>query len=347
MTKARNAVVRGKPKKDSVRKFGKMFFREACKPFMKVDRRARPSGYCFKHGRRCVVTRSTLPNGLRGCVAGATCSDWSSMGGEEGWGGDSALVFLCFLREMRYQNFDFIIIENTALFDESGLEPLLEYYDKVTLKFSPVLLGIPVQRVRKYMILTRRGVLQWRDEVTKLGHMQAFKLVFGRRVMMKGVDMARAPAEMLGAYKQEMCDRRGMTRTRPDNTEMSFFQCSSAAVRNQIIAHEDKVIPAHGKYPPLVCNLRQKPEFVAATEMVPALLQRSLLWNLASRRPFLPSEHLEMMGFNMFGPHRCSVAAALDALPESQQRSVAGSTMHSAAMGCVFMFLLSGAVRCS
>ena len=56
----------------------------------------------------------------------------------------------------------------------------------------------------------------------------------------------------------------------------------------------------------------------------------------------MPAEQLEAMGLNMFGPRPCAIAPALFALPDAQQKAVAGNGMHAAAIGCALLFLLAG-----
>ena len=58
------------------------------------------------------------------------------MGGADGWMGRSAVIFLCFLLEVLLYAYDWLILECTGLFDESGLVPLHPWYKVVTLKFS-------------------------------------------------------------------------------------------------------------------------------------------------------------------------------------------------------------------
>ena len=81
------------------------------------------------------------------------------------------------------------------------------------------------------------------------------------------------------------------------------------------------------------------------TPMMPALLRGSILWSMSARRPCHPEEHLEVMGYNMFGPDCCACASVLSSLSDAQQRSVSGNGMHAAAIGSVLMFLLSGVER--
>ena len=243
-------------------------------------------------------------------------------------------------------DYDWLVLECTALFEEQqGLKPLLSRYRLVTLKISPVTLGFPCMRLRKYMLLVRRGRLEWREEIERMGHHAAFRGLFARSIQTRGVDLARAPNEQVVNYKKLMCKQRGMPLQQQNGNEWSFFQCATGSVRNKVMEYEALASQTHPEmHPPLLCNARQHATFMTCTAMVPTLLRRSLLWSLSARRPLLPGEHLEVMGFNLFGPNPCRPAAALLALPEAQMKNVAGNGMHSAAVGCAILFLLSGVV---
>ena len=123
------------------------------------------------------------------------------MGSEDGWFGKSALIYFCVLRECVIAQWDFMIFECTQHLDHRGLEPLLTWYTSVAFCFSPTLLGFPCTRVRKYMLLIRSTRYKFIDEATEFGHYELFEVIFGRRVVMKGVDLCRATPEDLQNHK--------------------------------------------------------------------------------------------------------------------------------------------------
>ena len=70
------------------------------------------------------------------------------------------------------------------------------------------------------------------------------------------------------------------------------------------------------------------------------------------QRQVLPLEHLEMQGYTIYGerlsdsdPLACPVADLLQTMPVSHIKSMAGNSMHLAAIGCVLMFVLAGTER--
>ena len=346
--KAYRAIRGGREKKDAIRSYGLMFLAKAAMFMLDVDSPSPHIAHCFRHNKFCSSRDDHRPSGfagLSGCIAGINCYDWSSMGGAGGWCGPSAIIFLCFLREVVLNAYDWLILECTALFDEDGLAPLRPWYRVVTLKFSPVLLGFPVSRMRKYMLLTRHGVLKWRCEIESAGHMNAFKAIFAQTVCLEGVDLARAPQEKLEEMRQHMIKKRSLPATRSSGKPWGFYHLLSGSLRASVLQHEKTASAVPGSRPRMVCNPGQRSSFLRCTSMVPALLRRSLLWSMLARRPFHSEEHLEIMGYNMFGPECCSCAEVLRALPETEQRSIAGNGMHAAAIGSAVMFLLSGVDR--
>ena len=345
--KAVQAMQAGRARQEAIRTHGLKFLAKACLFMLDITGAQPLPGYCYRHSKHCCAwfDRPFNFGGLTGCIAGINCYDWSSMGGADGWMGRSAVIFLCFLREVLLYAYDWLILECTGLFDESGLVPLHPWYKVVTLKFSPTLLGFPCSRIRKYMLLTRHGVLKWRRQILDVGHMQAFKMIFSRRVQLGGVDMARAPAHMVENYKMQLCEARGLPPLRSSGRPWSFFQLMPKSIRVAIEQYEQMASLRHGVRPRLVCNVRQRPSYMDPTDMVPALLRRSLLWSLSARRPLLSEEHVEIMGYSMFDPRPCAIADVLRSLTDGERRSVCGNGMHVGAIGASLMFLLSGVER--
>ncbi len=94
------------------------------------------------------------------------------------------------------------------------------------------------------------------------------------------------------------------------------------SIRVAIEQYEQMASLRHGVRPRLVCNVRQRPSYMDPTDMVPALLRRSLLWSLSARRPLLSEEHVEIMGYRMFDPRPCAIADVLRYLTDGERRSV-------------------------
>ena len=189
-------------RKELMCKHGRRFFQRAAGFMLEPGRlQALASGrcHCYKHDRKCrfVPSKPQEFAGLMGLVAGFNCYDWSVMTSSElsGWLGRSAHIYLQFLSEaLACGDYDFMVLECTWGFDESiGLAPMeAAGFQVAVLKIAPTLLGLPVYRERKYMLLTKTSVLQWAPEISAQGHQESFEHLFRRDVVMRGGDLARA-----------------------------------------------------------------------------------------------------------------------------------------------------------
>ena len=113
-------------------------------------------------------------------------------------------------------DYDFMILERTWGFDESiGLAPLeAAGFQVAVLKITPTLLGLPVNRKRKYMLLIKASVLQWAPEIRAQGRQESFEHLFQRDVVMRGDDLARASQQDIEDYRDEAVAARSLPATR-------------------------------------------------------------------------------------------------------------------------------------
>ena len=212
------------------------------------------------------------------------------MGSGDGWFGASAIIYLVFVRECLMAAYDFIILECTAHFDTRGLEPFEHLYHIVVLTFSPTLLGFPASRVRKYMMLLNKKRWRFMLQAEEFGHMKLFEALFGRRVVLNGWQMCRAPTEKVENYLALMAERRGMPPRRASGRPWSSYQVMSGSLRRMVYAQEQEA--ASRGFTSLMCNVHQRPSYMSGTVNVPALLRNSLIFNCRLRRLMLPSEHM-------------------------------------------------------
>ena len=127
-------------------------------------------------------------------IAGMVCKDWSIRGSRMGFLGPSFLPWICWIREMLILLPVIIIAECTTLFDhETFAAAVACHYTLVSLVFSPTDVGMPVERIRKYMVLRRTTVCKSLMDFTPEG----FGRVFFRQVKINGDVFYRAPAEMV------------------------------------------------------------------------------------------------------------------------------------------------------
>ena len=353
------ATERGMPKPKAMRKYGAEFLQRADQlmwsDVQQIQQRGRSfkQAHCYRHDQHCAVYPLRRGNAsIILMIAGITCTAWSSMGKEDGWLGPSAIAFVVFIREVLLNSPDCVILENTANFDVAGLAPLQSMYTILVLKFSPTLLGVPATRMRKYMVLIKRCKLQWRPELERFGLQIAFQKLFERKIMIGAVDLLRASKEDVQAYKNTFLQRSHLPALRASGREWSFFQSLPGGMRGMIRNHEACAAQTEKAEPTeqtgrkaLIATIGQSPARNPPRECCPALLRKTKLWSLLDRRLCLPGEHLELMGYNIYGPGAVSFAEELISMKPQAQVELAGNGMHACAIGSVLLFLLCGVIE--
>ena len=313
------------------------------------------TAYCHRHEKNCSVYPQP-PVGrdqaghapLHGCISGVNCYDFSDMGNQQGWLGDSSLIYVQHIREIKQAKFAFCIIECVVGFDLDGLAMLQPEYELICLQICPRSLGFPITRRRKYMLLIRRSTLKWRARIQEIGHDVVFAAIFHRRVSLLGDDLLRAPAVDVHKQREAMRAARSLPPRRKSGRPWRDFHLLSPSLRGQVLKHERHCKKRGSTVDRPVCNLRQNPEFLSGKRCCPALLRRSLMWSVHRQRVVLPLEHVECQGYEVFKQqqqHDCAWVAQLRALAADEQRSLAGNGMHAACVGAALAFLLAGTER--
>ena len=203
------------------------------------------------------------------------------------------------------------------------------------------MLGFPANRWRKYMLLVNKRRFRWFPEIAAVGHATAFAAIFARQVRMKGVDFLRAPDDHIAEYLKRLASQRGLPEHDADGKPWNVIDVLPPAFRRVVSHHHEVAKENGGECPELLCNAVQSVSFMGRTPMGPALLRRGFSWSMKARRPLLPAEHFEVMGYRMFGQRVCMAADVLFTLSEKQQRGLSGNCMHAAAVGSAMMFLLA------
>ena len=250
------------------------------------------TAFCYRHGMSCLIcpplpqtrrrSQSSMGRGggraeaaeaaeaplrrRRGCVAGINCYDWSTMGGIQGWLGESTMIFFQFVRECLEADYDWIILECTQRFDLQGLRCLEAKYMCVCLHISPQQLGFPANRPRKYMLLTHRARLAWLPCIEEIGHTAAFQKLFHRRVMLYGDELLRAPLVAQNIFAEQMIQQRGLPAQRGSGRPWRVYQLLGPAMRVSVVRHESRAKRLRGgEVVRKLGNLRQTPKFLPAT----------------------------------------------------------------------------------
>ena len=77
------------------------------------------------------------------------------------------------------------------------------------------------------------------------------------------------------------------------------------------------------------------------TSCIPALLKSSSLWSHRLQRLALPTEHLKLQGYSLYGEAAENSSIASTSADRPTARALAGNGMHLAMIGCLLTFILS------
>ena len=333
--------------------------------------------YCFRCETRC----PTFPTPAKPCkyranAAGILCYDFSSMGtGKKLLGFDSTALLALWVCERFECQEDFIIAECVEHFQHLAFESdktLMDMYHMEWLIISPCQIGLPAQRRRKFMIFLKKGKLRWHPDVAQ-DVKAAFLSIFGMQVdpSLTGSTYFHAPRNWFDEHKRKQARTRGLPPTRRNGRAWSSFQLLPMGLR-QVLSEFERAASTPGgaiiERP--ICDLRQRPTYMPATRLAPALLRKSRLWSMEKRRDMLAAEALEVQGVGpIFERHHYdpAVDAAEDVGPasteapiadlrffaavrgdpgteafsDSQLRSLAGNGMSVAVAGSLLFFILS------
>ena len=194
------------------------------------------TGYDYKTGNR-VELKATQPGyGVSLNVAGFICVDWSARGKGRKWAGASALIFLQWVIERLTVQEDFFCGECVHSFDWTILDEALGHiYQIFCLIVSPVAIGFPSMRKRRFMLGFKRSryvLPEW------FNPQRAFMHMFSRSVRTTAGSMYyRAPPAAVMMATEAMAQKRGLPRRQPHGEPWPFVtvqspgQCARRASR--------------------------------------------------------------------------------------------------------------------
>ena len=137
------------------------------------------TAYCYTHKQHCPISgASTSGCGLRGCVAGVLCYDWSSRGLKRGLLAfqSSILLIIWMCERLLYQE-DWCIVECVPAFDHRVFKYIAHVYELQYVIVCSSLFGAASTRKRKLMFLLKRSALRWHAAVTE-NIQEAFEHLF-------------------------------------------------------------------------------------------------------------------------------------------------------------------------
>lgn len=300
------------------------------------------SATCSAHGQSCRVFPHHECGWITLLIAGISCLDWSSRGLRGRTIGKGALAWASFMRELMSYLPDIAILECTRSYMHEDLVAVTDAaYDTFPLVFSPTDVGIPSQRVRKYMVLLhRRGHLRWKANCAIDG--DRFMALFGRKMACDGnVYFADTPGEAVRAELRKWCERRHLPQKDADGRAFAF---TDVLTRKQQVRFDEWIAFVKDRGADdssnMIYDLAQHPQYGTLGSAIPALTRRNMPWSSCFGRPLIPLEKFEVQGIPVFSP---AATLGLDAawpyvLHNSSSgvvNTLTGNAMHLAAIGLV------------
>ena len=316
--------------------------------------------FCYRHGHDCPVYPSNAaPNYKRTrCnVSGLTCVDWSSMGQNAGWLGDSIFAFCQWARERHSSLEDIVICECVAPFDDHELKVILgAQYSWQTIVVCPTSLGLPVRRTRKYMVGLLRTSRQWHHRVLANGIEKTFFDIFERRPVLQGHALLRAPDSVVKSFIRDLAAKRSLPSRSSKGRSWSCWMALPRGTRRRIQGYEDLALAtgkyAHKRDAPFMVDSKDNasfinPNFAFNAGFVPALLRGSQIWSMHKQRLMLPEEGLEVQGHDLFGPvspFSCPFRDNIVCHNGRVLRQMSGNGMHLACVQSIINFVMATTV---
>jgi hypothetical protein len=270
--------------------------------------------------------------------------------------GSTALCFHAFAWQLLTDAPHAILLECTPGFEEHNLQIFEEAYVVQCLDFSPTQLGLPSARPRKYMMLLRREqvcIARPFDEAH-------FGAAFYRSCDLNSAAYLCVPdSERYERVIQEFRARRGLPMEccgRPWLLQEVLPPGMAARLQEYVSMAQQRGLRDGW------VNIMQTPQFMRSIpQVVPTLLQGSVLYNLRQEKVMVASEHLLVMGIATEGhgipgvatfPCRIRRSAAsgqrrqsLHEVTESAVKRMCGNGMHVAAVGTCLLHLLGQTFR--
>ena len=305
------------------------------------------TGWCYKcHGICNFFGPPTADLSMfRLVVAGSTCTSWSRMGKKRKWAARSAVAFMVWPYTTLWQQPHAIVHECTEGFDFDVLMLIFgALYVVSSFVFSPVDLGIPSSRARRYTILLLRS----RCAPTLSYDLVGFGSLFFRHCLANGHMYWCAPECSLKRFSSQSAKKRGLPGTQGDGNSWPMREVLSMALLGKLLGYERlcarKQLPQQ-----FIVNLLQSPWWhKILSNKTPCLMTKtSQLWSMVHQRLMLPTECLGVQGIPMFEvgrllEHRFAVErlAMANKISPKTIAYLSGNGMHLAAVGAVLLFTL-------
>ncbi len=297
----------------------------------RVPREAAPAGPRASEDQdpRASEAYTEFPHGLRVEIAGSTCVSWSAMGSGLEWLHDSALPCLVWIHWIAFSLPHIFVHECTTHFDESVLRDVLSAaYVVTSFHTSPVDLGIPSRRSRKYTWAVRRDLFDTARGVAggggapQLWHAPRprptppsraeYLALFQRPLEVDASVYFVASETLLRSAAEKMASARFLPTPDPE-LPVRWPSLLPAAQRVRLEGYRARLRGQHllarvgergdrgegegTATSSAIANLMQNPGmFGTVLAVAPALLKASYLYSLHLERPLLATEHSLVQG---------------------------------------------------
>ena len=312
---------------------------------------------------QCVACESLCPvhpapadrrDSLYMLIVGNTCTPWSQMGKRLGWLHECTAVYLCFLQDALRAAPEFIISECTPSFDHELMEELTGgMYVTQSMVFSPVDLGLPARRRRRYTISIRKDMFVFNIPWNIIDMSFAW-----RRLVVTGRMFFRAPKSLVDKALDAMAQQAGL----PSKLPPQHYLCPGS--RRRLVEHVQKATDNNMQF--LCANIRQGTSF-SFNDKIPAMTQSStLLWGIDLRAKSIDQDGVDrpMVAIEQYGVHGFPVLLDADhklalhlpkflvfrnimkdkkcTISEGAMKKIAGNGMHVAMVGLAIVHCLLG-----
>jgi hypothetical protein len=295
------------------------------------------TAHCHRHGKQCplkpcgpdgkAITEQMLID-----AAGTTCKAWSHMrrgSCRAKWLHESTLPCLVWIYWLKHYAPDAFLHECTARFDHTQISMTLQDFFTVPLVFSPVDIGIPSHRLRKYTIginVVKRCVGLLSDdgervtytciEVARLtaseadireGWAACFQKMFFSTLAATASVFLQATDDQVDAFADEILESRGLVRV-PD---FKFHAVLKAADFQRMLGYrsliKQKLFCNRLKSDCIIVDLQQTSGYMNFRTSAPVILTHSMFYAFptgslmslrhGTSRLLLPLEYLAVQAF--------------------------------------------------
>ena len=244
-------------------------FMEAAREQLLTCRSYAVEQWCYKCQQMCPLEPPVFHTGtqLRIAVAGYCCQPWSQMGKKEKWLSPLSLPWISWIAGLWANTPEIVVGECTQHFAFSTMKKYLdEIYVLSELTFSPKDQGIPVARVRQYVLAVRKDII-----IMEPYNDETFQAVFARRLLLDASVFFRAPNSRVLSEKSKAFEKRPHLVDDTSAVTCSWSELLMASHRVRLTGYLE--IATEKQMAFFVADLNQRPHFMQPSSICPALLR--------------------------------------------------------------------------